>query len=193
MSSASETNADRLRAPESALPIPDRAAFREPARAQMGAKVTLQVLAAACLLFCAAALTIAVSFFWGQYRVLNSWPEVKAQVLRNEVVQLSYGGTKYYGLDLQFLYPCNGRPVFGSASPHQSNDERKIRRAAEQYPVGSFHLLRVNPQDPTQVRLHAGWNRRFFALPIMLGSVAAGFAAVAVLLFGISKLRALQT
>jgi hypothetical protein len=143
----------------------------------------LYIISAAFLIFAGIAVAMALPPFWRQYRVLSAWPEVNAQVVRSDVVQLTFAGNKYYAWDLQLLFTRDGSPHFGSAAPRQSRDYQEVRRASDEFPVGSYHNVRVNPANPQEIRLHAGWNRRFFAVPILLGGVAGVFGAIALALF----------
>jgi hypothetical protein len=149
----------------------------------------LYIISAAFLIFAGIVMALALPPFWRQYRVLSTWPKVNAEVIRNDVVQLTFAGSKYYAWDLQLLFTRDGSPHFGSAAPRQSRNYEEVRRASDEYPVGSYHSVRVNPANPQEIRLHAGWNRRFFAIPILLGSVAGGFGAIALALFFFARAK----
>jgi hypothetical protein len=91
-----------------------------------------------------------------------------------------------YAATIQIVYVADGQPVTAELTSFQSsNYEETVRRAAE-FPVGSRHAIRYDPHNPTQARIGAGWNRRFFAVPLItlgcgvaFGVLAAGFFAAA--------------
>jgi hypothetical protein len=147
----------------------------------------LYVISAAFVVFAGVAAAMALPYFWSQYRVVSGWPEVNAQVVRSDVVQLTFAGSSYYAWDSQFLFARDGQPHFAGAGPHNSRDYQQLRRLGDEYPVGSYHRVRFNPSNPQEIRLHAGWNRRFFAISILLGSAAAGFGAIGLALFLLAR------
>ncbi|MGD0975219.1 MAG: DUF3592 domain-containing protein, partial [Candidatus Korobacteraceae bacterium] len=144
-------------------------------------------ISAAFVIFAGVAAAMALPYFWSQYRVVSGWPEVNAQVVRSDVVRLTFAGSDYYAWDSQFLFSRDGRQHFAGAGPHNSRDYQQVRRLGDEYPVGSYHLVRVNPATPQEIRLHAGWNRRFFAISILLGSAAAGLGAIGLALFLLAR------
>jgi len=148
---------------------------------------SLYVISAAFVIFSAVTAAMALPFFWSQYRVVSGWPEVNAQVVRSDVVQLTYAGGNYYTWDSQFRFAHDGRQLFAGAGPHNSRDYLQVRRLGDEYPVGSYHRLRFNPANPQEIRLHAGWNRRFFAISILLGVVAGAFGAIGLVLFLLAR------
>lgn len=180
--------ADNARATAAAQPAaPPDARGSSVGRTTPGRKPhALHFFSAAFLIFCAVTAAMAVPFFWRQYAVLKHWPEVAAQVVRGNVAQVNYGGTTYYALDLQLVFTHDGRTTFGSASPRQSRQYEKVRRTVDEYPVGSYHTVRFNPERPAEIRLHAGWNRRFFVIPILLGCAAALFGAISAILAAVA-------
>ena len=148
---------------------------------------SLYVVSAAFLIFAGVAAVMALPFFWSQYRVVSAWPEVEAQVVRSGVVQLAVAAGNYYAWDSQFLFTRDGRQRFASAGPHNSRDYQEVRRIGDEYPVGSYHRVRFNPANPEEIRLHAGWNRRFFSISILLGGAAVGFCAIGMALFLLAR------
>ncbi len=124
-----------------------------------------------------------VPFFWGQIRVLRSWPVRQAVVTRSAVAATPSGRhDQLYSAQVQIAYVVDGQAVTTELTSFQSgNYEETVRRAAE-FPVGSRRAIRYDPNQPRQVRIDAGWNRRFFAVPlitlgcgIFFGLLAAGF------------------
>ncbi|MGD0929429.1 MAG: DUF3592 domain-containing protein [Candidatus Korobacteraceae bacterium] len=143
----------------------------------------LQFLGVACLIVGGPFVVLSLPFFWGQIQVLRSWPVRQAQVLRSQVVtQPAAKHDQLYAATIQIVYVVNGQPVTAELTSFQSsNYEETVRRAAE-FPVGSRQAIRYDPHNPVQARIGAGWNRRFFAVPLItlgcglvFGAVAGGF------------------
>jgi hypothetical protein len=147
---------------------------------------TLQLVGVACLIVFVLFALVSVPFFWGQIRVLQSWPVRQAQVSRSEVVATPTGHDQIYSAQIQIVYVVNGQPVTTELTSFQSNNYEETTRRAAEFPVGSRHAVRYDPGNPKQVRIDASWNRRFFAVPlitlgcgIFFGLLAAGFFVAA--------------
>lgn len=144
---------------------------------------TLQVIGVACFIICVLFAILSIPFFWGQIRVLRSWPVRQAQVISSQVVtQPSGKHDQVYTVQVNLVYVVNGHPITADLTSYQSsNYEETVRRAGE-FPAGSRHVIRYDPNNPSQARIGAGWNRRFFAVPLItlgcglcFGLLAAGF------------------
>lgn len=147
----------------------------------------LQFLGVACLIVAGLFAILSLPLFWGQIQVLRSWPVRQAQVISSKVVvQPAARHDQLYAATIQIVYVADGQPVTAELTSFQSsNYEETVRRAAE-FPVGSRQAIRYDPHNPTQARIGAGWNRRFFAVPLItlgcglvLAVVAAGFLIAA--------------
>ena len=141
---------------------------------------TLQFLGVACLIVGGLFLIFSLPFFWGQMQVLRSWPVRQAQVLSSRVVvEPTSKHDQLYSARLEIVYAVDGRPVTSQLTSFQSsNYDETVRRAAE-FPIGSRHAIRYDPSNPTQARIGAGWNRRFFAVPLITAGVGLCFVALA--------------
>ena len=149
---------------------------------------TLRVIAAANFIFCGLFLLFSLPFFWRQLQVLRSWPETDAQVLRSEVVtQPSASHENLYRAKLQVLYTVAGQPVTSDLTSFESTNYEATRRRTEQFPVGSHHAVRYDPANPAQARIGAGWNRTYFALPLIVLAMAAFFGCVGAALLAAAK------
>jgi hypothetical protein len=150
----------------------------------------LQFLGVACLIVCVLFVIVSLPFFLGQIRVVRSWPVRQAQILRSEVVTLPAAKhDQLYAAQLQIAYVVDGQPITVQLTSFQSsNYEDTVRRAAE-YPVGSRRAIRYNPQNPSEARIGAGWNRRFFAVPLITLGCGLIFAAIAAALFLTASFR----
>ncbi len=147
----------------------------------------LQFLGVACLIVGGLFVVFSLPFFWGQLQVLRSWPVRQAQVIRSEVVTEAAGKhDQLYSAKLEIVYVVDGRPVTTELTSFQSSNYEETARRAAEFPVGSRHAVRYDPNNPKQARIGAGWNRRFFAVPlitigcgVLFGLVAAGFFVAA--------------
>jgi hypothetical protein len=122
-------------------------------------------------------------FFWRQYQVLQTWPETKAQVLRSEVVtQPAPPREQLYAAKLQVLYTVDGGPITAELISFQSQSYLQTAERAARFPVGSRHPIRYDPRAPTQARIGAGWNLRFFLVPLVMLGMGATFGVIAAVL-----------
>jgi len=139
----------------------------------------LQFIGVACFIVGGLFLILSLPFFWGQVQVLRSWPVRQAQVLSSRVVvEPTSKHDQLYSAKLEIIYAVDGRPVTSELTSFQSsNYEATVRRAAE-FPVGSRRAIRYDPSNPTQARIGAGWNRRFFAVPLITAGVGLCFVVV---------------
>ena len=141
---------------------------------------TLQFLGVACLIVCGLFVILSLPFFWGQMQVLRSWPVRQAQVIRSEVaVEPAAKHEQLYAARLQIVYAVDGRPVTADLTSFESSNYEETARRAAEFPVGSRCAIRYDPANPTQARIGAGWNRRFFAAPLITLGCGLCFAAAA--------------
>jgi len=147
---------------------------------------TLQLIGVACLIVCALFAVFSVPFFWEQIRVLQTWPVRQAEVIRSEVITTPTGHDQLYSAHIQLAYVVDGQPVTTELISFQSHNYQETALRAAEFPVGSRHVIRYDPNQPKQARIDASWNRRFFAVPlitlgcaIFFGLLAAGFFVAA--------------
>jgi hypothetical protein len=152
-------------------------------------RTTLRVIAVACLVFFLIGLLFAVPPFLQQMKVLRTWPSADARVVHSEVVPLrTDSGQMLYDTRLVLAYQVDGRPYVGSVgSLHQSTSYERKKKQAERFPAGSHTEVRYNPSDPHDVRIQAGYNVHFFAVPVFICGVAAIFGMLALLFFLIAR------
>jgi hypothetical protein len=148
---------------------------------------TLRLIAAANFIFAIIFVIIGLPFFWRQWQVLRNWPETDAQVIRSEVVAQALGHDNFYRAKLQMVYTVAGQPIVSDLTSYESKNYEATLQRSEQYPVGSHHPIRYDPSSPSQARVGAGWNRTFFALPILVGVTALFFFFVGAVLLAIAK------
>ncbi len=149
---------------------------------------TLQAIAVACLIIGVMLVIFSLPFFAHQIQVLRTWPATDAQVLRSDVVvdRISQH-EQFYSARLGLLYTIDGRPVTTEVTSFQDSNYKKTRARADEFVVGSHHEIRYDPRDPRQARIGAGWNVRFFALPLIVSGCGAVFCLLASGLFIISR------
>jgi Protein of unknown function (DUF3592) len=149
---------------------------------------TLRVIAAANFIFCALFVVFGLPFFWRQVDVLRHWPETDAQVLRSEVVtQPSSSHENLYRAKLQVLYTVAGQPVTSDLTSFESTNYEATVERTVQFPVGSHHMVRYDPSNPVHARIGAGWNRTYFALPLVVLAMATLFGFIGAVLLAIAK------
>ncbi len=154
-------------------------------------RTTLRVIAVACFVFFVIGLLFAVPPFIQQVKVLRHWPAAEALVVRSEVVPLpTDSGQMLYDTLLVLSYQVNGRAYVSSVnSLHQSTSYERKKKQAERFPAGSRTEVRYNPSDPGDIRIQAGYNVHFFAIPVFISGVAAIFGVLALLFFAASRRR----
>ena len=145
----------------------------------------LPLIAAANLVVCILFVLFSVPFYYKQIYILYRWPAADARVIRSQVVPahtaVAADGQRYYDSDLQFLFSVNGKPHIAELFSHRSPNIEKVRYETNKFPLGSHRKIRYNPDNLTDVRVNAGFNRRFFFAPLLItgfGGIFLVFAAV---------------
>lgn len=129
-------------------------------------------------------LILSAPLFLGQMRVLRDWPTTEAQVVRSGVVvQPSSKHDQLYAAQLQISYQVNGRTIVADLTSYQSSNYQQTEQRAAEYPVGSRQAIRYDPANPSQARVGAGWNRRFFAVPLITLGIGLAFTVLAAAFF----------
>lgn len=148
----------------------------------------LQFLGVAWMIVAGLFAVFSLPFFWQQIQVLRSWPVRQAQVIGSQVVVLPAAEhEQLYAARLQIAYAVNGQPVTAELTSFQSRNYQKTMRRAAEFPVGSRCAIRYDPQNPEAARIGAGWNRRFFAVPLITLGCGLFFAAIAAGFFYAAK------
>ena len=148
----------------------------------------LQFFGVACLIIAALFVILSIPFFWGQMKVLRSWPVRQAQIISSKVVTLPTAKhDQLYAARIEIVYVVNDRPVTSVLTNFESSNFEETARQATQFPVGSRRAIRYNPDDPSDSRIGASWNRRFFAVPLITFGIGAAFAAIATVLLAAGR------
>ncbi len=141
---------------------------------------TLQFIGVATLILCAMFVILSLPFFLRQSQVLRNWPVTDAQILRSDVVtQPTAAHDQLYAAKLQILYTVDGKPVTADLTSFESSNYEATQARAAEFPVGSHHPVRYDPQNPSQARIGADWTARFFAVPLIIFGMGAFFGIVA--------------
>jgi uncharacterized protein DUF3592 len=142
---------------------------------------TLQFIGVANLIVCGLFVIMSIPFFMGQIRVLRSWPTTDARVTKSAVVnQPAPKHSQLYAAQLQISYVVDGKTITSDLTSYQSSNYEKTTRRAAEFAVGSTHQVRYDPNHPANARIGAGWNRRFFAVPLITLGCGLCFAALAI-------------
>lgn len=158
---------------------------------------TLQFIGVANLIVCSLFLIMSIPFFTGQIHVLRSWPVTQARVTKSAVVnQPAPKHSQLYAAQLQISYAVDGKMITCDLTSFESRNYETTSHRAAEFPVGSMHEIRYDPDHPAQARIGAGWNRRFFAVPLITLGCGLFFAALAIGFFvaaRVGRRSALQT
>lgn len=144
---------------------------------------TLQFIGVANLIVCGLFIILSVPFFMGQIRVLRSWPATEAQVIDSQVVTVPAAKhDQLYAARLKIAYSVHGNTMHADLTSFESKNYAETQQRAAEFSVGSRHEIRYDAEHPEQARIGAGWNRRFFAVPLItlgcglfFGLLAMGF------------------
>ncbi len=151
----------------------------------------LPLIAVANLVVCCAFLLFSLPFYWKQIHILYSWPGVDAQVIRAKVVpvrsEVSADGQRYYESDVQFLFTVGGKPHIAEIFSHRSPSIEKVRYETNKFPLGSRSAIRYNPTNLTDVRVNAGYNRRFFFAPLLITGFGLIFGVFAGIFYAMTR------
>ena len=149
---------------------------------------TLQAIAVACLIIGVILVIFSLPFYVHQIGVLRAWPTADAQVLRSDVtVDRISQHEQFYSAHIGLLYTVDGKPITTEVTSFQDQNYDKTRARANEFQVGSHHEIRYDPRDPLQARIGAGWNARFFALPLIVSGCGAVFGIIATALIVVSR------
>jgi hypothetical protein len=141
---------------------------------------TLQFVGVANLIVCGIFVILSLPFFLGQIRVLRSWPVTEAQVTNSQVVTVPTSKhDQLYAAKLQIEYAVHGKSITANLTSFQSSNYAETQRRAAEFPVGSQREIRYDPSNPEQARIGAGWNRRFFAVPLITLGCGLAFGLLA--------------
>lgn len=145
-------------------------------------RVLLKFISIGFLIMAAAFFAFAAPSYWTQWKILRTWPEIPARVVRAEVVTIPTDSGALYNTALEFEFDAHGdRFRGGYVFPHASTNRKAKEKIVAQYPLGSVQPIRFNPEQPNDIRIHVGYNVDYFVVPVFitgLGLIAAAIAGV---------------
>ncbi len=149
---------------------------------------TLKLIAFGLFLICLIFIGLSVPFYLRQRDVLNNWVSTEGQVLYSNVVTIPLKHGTNYDAHITVEYRLGTTVVTkminsGYPSRFRSHAEAWVSR----YPAGTRVTIAYNPLNPTDIRLDPGYNRYFFAAPLLITEIGGGFGIVALILFLISR------
>lgn len=151
-------------------------------------RATLRVVASAFFIFFLGFLGISIPLYWSQYKILRGWPAADAEVTSSRVLALQSQDGPLYDIEVHFAFAAGGRAYSGVIhSNHLSSSRARKQKQAAEFPVGSRHIIRYNPADPTDIRAQVGYNVHFFAVPIFISGVGAIFLIIGVVIWLVSS------
>ncbi len=131
---------------------------------------------------------LSVPFYLRQRDVIKNWIFTNGQVQSSEVVSIPGKRGTTYDAHIVVQYRIGDTVITKMVdSGYRSSLRSHAQAWVERYPAGSRVMIAYNPMQLTDVRLDPGYNRYFFAVPIVVSEVGLGFAAVAVILFVIAR------
>jgi hypothetical protein len=149
---------------------------------------SLKVIAFGFFLLFLIFLGLSVPFYLRQREVLKNWIVTDARVSDSDVVSLPEKRGSAYDAHIVVVYRI-GDSVLTSMvnSGYRSRRRSHAQAWVDRYPAGSQVRIAYNPLDTSQIRLDPGYNRYFFAVPLLIAEVGAGFALVAFIFFAIAR------
>jgi len=119
-----------------------------------------------------------------QYTIMKSWPTVEALVTKSRITYYHHRGHRVYETEIEFRYTVNGKTFDTPSDPGYSTSSYDTMKGfADSFARGTRHMIRYNPDDPSDVRMNAGYNFGFLFLPVLFGGLGLLFTGVSVVLF----------
>jgi len=143
-------------------------------------------MALVLLLVAAVFLGVGGWFAEKRFTVMNSWPQVEAEVVSSEVISYddSDNDTMYKAV-FRFRYTVDGREyVTQTGNGYGTSFRSWMQAKVDRFAAGTRHAIHYNPADPAEIEYNAGYNFEFFGIPL--------FCAGMGLIIGWAGLRAIR-
>ena len=101
--------------------------------------------------------------------------------------EVSEDGQKVTTPTCSFLFTVNGKPHIAEMFSHRSPNIDKVRYETNKFTVGSHRSILYNPTSLTDVRVNAGYNRRFFFAPLLITGFGLIFGAFAGIFYAMTR------
>jgi hypothetical protein len=149
---------------------------------------SIKIIAAGCLIFGLAWLTIGLPFFLRQTDVQRHWARANAKLLSASVTEDVTPGGKLYKTHFEFdLETLSSSRLAVVDSYRISPDRDKVEAEVTRWVPGVIYSVRSNPNNPAEIRLDVDRPFRHFFLPILFGGIAAVFFAISAALIFFSR------
>jgi len=122
---------------------------------------------------------------WTELNPDPDWPRVTGVVTNGQLAgEAGDASGPVYRVWLQFRFTAGGKEYLGNTGDSWiSNDRSVMEWELRRYTIGSSHVIRYNPANPTEVRLEAATTAKPFAPAMYAGGI--GLCMVVVSLFGL--------
>jgi hypothetical protein len=140
---------------------------------------SIKIIAIACLIFGMAWLAIGLPFFLRQLDVQRHWPRASATLRSASVIENATPNGALYKTHFEFNVDSPTGPHSAVVDGYRiSSDRSKVEAEAANCIVGSQYAVRINPQDPSEIRLDVDRPLRHYFIPLIFGSIAVVFFAI---------------
>ncbi len=121
-----------------------------------------------------------------QFTILNYWPEVEGEVVSSDITSHSSSddNSTTYGLQVTFRFEYDGEAKEASATRgYTTSSYDSMKRASENFFPRTRHMIRVNPQNPSDIRFNAAYTFEFFGISFFVALFGFVFLLVSFLVF----------
>ncbi len=121
-----------------------------------------------------------------QFTILNDWPVAEGEVISSEITRhtSSDDDSTTYGVTVIFRFEYDGATHEASADRgYTTSSYNSMKRVSEKFAPRTRHPIRVNPQQPQDIRFNAGYTFEFFGVSIFVAVFGFVFLLVSVLVF----------
>jgi hypothetical protein len=149
---------------------------------------TLKVIAFGFFLLFLIFLGLATPFYFRQHDVLKNWVFTRGRILDSGVVSAAeaHGTTYDAHIVVEYRIGDSIHTVMVN-SGYRSRRQGHAQAWVDRFPAGSRVSIAYNPLDPGKIRLDPGYNRYFFAVPLLIAEVGLGFGIVAGIFYFIAR------
>ncbi len=149
---------------------------------------TLKVVAFGFFLLFLIFIGLSVPFYLRARDVLKNWVFTDGQIQDSSVVSIPAKNGTQYDAHIVVAYRVGNAVLTtmvnsGYPSSRRSHADAWVNR----FRAGSRVSIAYNPLDPSKIRLDPGYNRFFFAIPLLISEVGLGFAAVALMFYVVAR------
>lgn len=135
-------------------------------------------------------LGLAAWLFEERREILNTWPEIQAEVTHSEITDSrSDEATAMYSALYIFRYTVNGREYISKDTPgYSTSSYSSMGEKVQKYAPGTRHVIRYDPKNPGKIRIEVGYNLTTFGIPLMVTAMGLIFGGL-----GLGVVRGLRS